>query len=218
MNHDEAVQLMIAEKYLLNELSPDVRDQFEEHFFDCMDCANDVRAGAVFVEKSKAVLGERPALIAARTPGTGSEKAGWMVWLRPAFTLPVMAVLLAVIAYQSLTSHVRPQVLASASLNISARGSASPAIAIRQGEGFLLLVNITPSPAYSSYVADMYDPDGKVEWSIKIPASTTQDQWPVQVPGANRKPGNYGLEVRGISGSGESNVIGRRSFELQIGK
>ena len=71
MNHDEAVQLMTAEKYLLNELSPDVRDQVEEHFFDCMDCANDVRAGAVFIEKSKAVLGERPALVPARTPGTG---------------------------------------------------------------------------------------------------------------------------------------------------
>jgi hypothetical protein len=218
MNHDEAVQLMIAEKYLLNELSPDVRDQFEEHFFDCMDCANDVRAEAVFIENSKAVLAERPALVPARTPGTGSEKAGWLGWFRPAFTLPVMAILLAVIAYQNLTDRVRPRVLASVSLNISARGSASPAIAIRQGEGFLLLVNITPSSDYSSYVANMYDPDGKLEWPIKIPASATQDQWPIQVPRANRKPGNYSLEVRGISASGESNVIGRRSFELQIEK
>ena len=46
MNHDEAVQSMTAEKYLLNELSPEVRDQFEEHFFGCTDCANDLRAGS----------------------------------------------------------------------------------------------------------------------------------------------------------------------------
>jgi hypothetical protein len=218
MNHDEAVQSMIVEKYLLHELSPEVRDQFEEHYFGCTECANDLRAGAMFIEKSKTILAERPSLMTAKAPHRKETRPGWVAWLRPVFTVPVMAVLLAVIAYQNFASHVRPQVLASASLNISARGSASPAISIRQGEGFLLLVNITPNPAHSSYLAKMYDPDGKLEWSIKIPASTTQDQWPVQVPAANRKPGTYSLEVAGISASGESNVIGRRSFELQVGK
>jgi len=218
MNHDEAVQLMTAEKYLLNELSPEVRDQFEEHYFGCTDCAHDIRAGAMFIEKSKTVLAERPTLVTAKAPHRDESRPGWLSWLRPVFTVPVLALLLAVIAYQNLAIHVRPQVLAAASLNISARGSASPAISIRQGEGFLLLVNITPNPAYSSYLANMYDPDGKLEWAIRIPASTTQDQWPVQVPASNRKPGTYGLEVTGTTASGESNVIGRRSFELQVGK
>ena len=35
MDHSEAVQLMATERYLLGELSPDQREAFEEHFFEC---------------------------------------------------------------------------------------------------------------------------------------------------------------------------------------
>ena len=31
MNHSEAVEQMTSERYLLNELTPDARDAFEEH-------------------------------------------------------------------------------------------------------------------------------------------------------------------------------------------
>ena len=34
---------MAAERYLLGELTDAERDQFEEHFFDCSACADDVR-------------------------------------------------------------------------------------------------------------------------------------------------------------------------------
>ena len=46
MDHDEAVRTKVTERYLLNELDPELRDQFEEHLFDCQDCALDVRAAA----------------------------------------------------------------------------------------------------------------------------------------------------------------------------
>src|SRR5580698_5105204 len=56
MDHDTAVRQRITERYLLNELDPQARDEFEEHYFDCPDCAADVHAGALFVEQSKVVL------------------------------------------------------------------------------------------------------------------------------------------------------------------
>jgi anti-sigma factor RsiW len=55
MNHDEAVQLMATEKYLLNELTPEQREAFEAHFFECVDCAKDVRAGDSLVRSVKEV-------------------------------------------------------------------------------------------------------------------------------------------------------------------
>jgi hypothetical protein len=47
MGHDEAVRILATEKYLLGELSPELRDQFEEHLFDCQRCAFDLRAAAL---------------------------------------------------------------------------------------------------------------------------------------------------------------------------
>ena len=53
MDHQQATQLMAVEKYLLDELTPEVRDQFEEHFFDCQECATDLRATAGFMDAAK---------------------------------------------------------------------------------------------------------------------------------------------------------------------
>jgi len=214
MDHDEAVHLMIAEKYLLNELSPEVRDQFEEHFFGCMDCATDVRAGAVFIEKSKVVLGEGPALVPARTSGAGREKAGWMAWLRPVFTIPVMAVLLVIIGYQNFGQHGEPKILASALINVGSRGL-NTVVRIRQGDGFLLLVNFPPEQQYSSYTAELRNPAGKAEWSIRIVPEADRASYPVQVPAKYRAPGIYTLAIRGVMTNGESSNIGESTFELQ---
>jgi hypothetical protein len=67
-------------------------------------------------------------------------------------------------------------------------------------------------------MAELYNPAGKLEWSLTIPATSAQDQWPVQVPGANREAGSYTLAVHGVTAAGESKEVGRASFELQIQK
>jgi hypothetical protein len=227
MDHDVVVRQKMTERYLLGELDPGVRDEFEGHFFDCPDCALDVRAGALFVEQSKVVLAEKAEPVSAGVPVTASIRArpGWLAWLRPAFAAPVMVLLLAVIGYQNLVTYPQlqqalnsPRVLAWASVNVGTWGSGGPVISTRPGEGFLLFVRIPPDGGYSHYVADLYNPAGKVEWSLTIPASSAQDQWPVQVPGANRAAGSYALLVRGVTAAGESKEVGRASFELQIRK
>jgi hypothetical protein len=152
-------------------------------------------------------------------------KPGWFAWLRPAFAVPALALLLVVIGYQNLVTYPhlqqavnRPQVLAWAPVNVGTWGSGGPVITTRRGEGFLLFVRIPPEGIYSSYTADLYNPAGKPEWSVTIPASSAQDQWPVQVPASNREAGNYSLVVRGVTAAGENKEVGRASFELQIQK
>lgn len=49
MNHDEAVGTSATERYLLHDLPDDERDAFEEHYFECALCADDVQAGSAFV-------------------------------------------------------------------------------------------------------------------------------------------------------------------------
>src|SRR5580692_8960015 len=60
MDHNEAVRQNATERYLLQELDPGLRDQFEEHLFECQDCALDLRTAAMFVEQSKVLLAEAP--------------------------------------------------------------------------------------------------------------------------------------------------------------
>jgi anti-sigma factor RsiW len=53
MDHELVARQRMTERYLLGELDADARHEFEEHFFDCPDCAVDVRAGALFVEQRR---------------------------------------------------------------------------------------------------------------------------------------------------------------------
>jgi len=136
-----------------------------------------------------------------------------------------MAALIAVIAYQNLvsfpklqTAFHRPQVVPWAAINVGTWGAGGPVIQTSEGQGFLLFVRIPPDASYARYTADLYNPAGKLEWTLHFAASPGQDQWPMQVPAANRESGTYTLAVHGVTATGESKDLGRASFELQIQK
>jgi Putative zinc-finger len=223
MDHHEAVRQKATERYLLDDLDAEERDQFEEHLFDCQDCALDVRAGAMFVDQTKVVLAE--AQVVSRVPDAVPSKSAWLAWFRPAFAIPVLALLLAVMGYQNFVMYPHlmqaanePQVGPWASVNVSTRGSAKTEIKVHPGEGFGLLVNLPPDNGFASYSADLYNPAGKLEWSGPISAASAGENRQIYVLGRDRRPGTYALVVRGITPSGESQEISRHPIAVQIQK
>jgi hypothetical protein len=223
MDHEEAVLQNATERYLLDELDPGLRDQFEEHLFDCQDCAIDVRAGAMFVEQSKVILAEQTVESVVKEPARAAAKAGWFEWLRPAFALPVLALLLVVVGYQNFVLYPKleraandPQVGPWASVNVSTRGTETKSIKVREGEGFGILLNLPPEDGFSSYAVDLYNPAGKMEWSSPLSKGPADESRQIYIPGRNRLPGTYTLVVRGINPAGESKELGRQSIDLQI--
>jgi Putative zinc-finger len=222
MDHSESIRLMAAEKYLLGELAPELREEFEEHFFDCQECALDVRAGAALVEHSKVVLAEPAAVSAARAPAPVPAKPGWLPWLRP-LIVPVLAALLVVVAYQNLVTYPQlkqlassPQILPWASINVSTRGTSTIQISPRVGQGFELLVNVPPDSRYASYTFDLSSPSGGLEWSRTIAAVSSDEARSIYVPGANQEQGIYKLAVRGTTARNESSDLGHYSIEVRI--
>ena len=223
MDHDEAVRQNATERYLLDELDPKLRDQFEEHLFDCHDCAFDLRAGAMFVEQTKVILAEPPAVAVARVPVAETAKSGWFAWLRPAFAIPVLALLLAVIGYQNFVTYPslvatanQPQVGPWASVNVSTRSTSAISMKVHKGEGFGILVNLPPEDGFASYTSDLYNPAGKKEWSRQIATASHEDTRQIYIPGHNLETGNYTLVVNGITPGGESKEISRHPIDVQI--
>jgi anti-sigma factor RsiW len=221
MDHNQAVREKATERYLLNELDPDVRDQFEEHLFDCQDCALDLRSAAMFVEQSKVVLSEKPVAVPVRVPVPVPAPSGWFGWMRPAFAAPVFALLLLVIGYQGVTNarlrHAAgsPQLLASAVVNVGTRSATVTQVSAHPGEAFQLSINVPPDH-YSSYKLDLYSSQGGLEWSRTIPASGSDPlslMVPGYDPGSDHVPG--ALAVHGISAGGESVDLGRYRIEFQ---
>ena len=141
----------------------------------------------------------------------------------PTYAVPAMAALLAVIGFQNLYTYPQlrsamhhPQIMPWASVNVGTWGAGGPAITAAPGQSLLLFLRIPPEGTYSRYTTDLYNPAGKLEWSLTFPATAGQDQWPIQIPGTNRQAGTYTMTVRGITAAGDSKDLGRTSFDLQI--
>ncbi len=223
MDHAEAVRQKATERYLLDELDPDLRDQFEEHMFDCQECALDVRAGAMFIEQTKAVLSEKPAEVEVRHSAEAPVKAGWFAWLRPAFVVPAFALLLAVIGYQNFVqfrhSEIaanQPQALPYASINISTRGAVKTELTTTPGKGFNLWLSIPPDSAYTDYILQLYNPAGGLQYTLKIPASSPDDTRSIVIPGAGLEQGTYKLAVTGVNANGQQSNLGSYPIDVKI--
>jgi len=237
MNHSEAVQQMATERYLLDEMSPEVRDAFEEHFFDCPECALDLRAAAAFVDEAKVQLPELTSPLSvpsgSRAPvpveKTEKKQSWFSSWGRPAFAAPVFATLLAIIGYQNLVtypalrSEANEPILSSTVFLHSGTRSVNPAeVNVDQKHGVALLVDAPPQQGYASLLFELRDPEGKIIRSIAMPATAAADgqsadgTLSLAIPGAGLHDGAYTLAISGMSSRGERTEIERHTLDLHL--
>ena len=228
MNHSEAVDQMAAERYLLDELPPELREAFEEHVFDCQECTLDLRAGAAFVDEARLHLPElmAPARELPSVRNAGKSKRQWFSWLSPAFAVPAMAVLGAVIVYQNVetipalrSTAQQPQVVPWTSVHVGTRGAAPAPVVADHVHGVVLLVDLPQQGSYASYSFELMDSAGKPAWKSGTITSAQSESGTVSLflPGDNLRPGAYNLEISGILPSGQTAELGQRAFDVSFG-
>ena len=225
MNHSEAVGQMAAERYLLDELPPELREAFEEHVFECRECALDLRAGAAFVDEAKLQLPDlTPSAQASPAARRAPErKRPWFSWLSPAFALPAMAVLAAIIVYQNVatipalrSSDNQPALVPWTSVHVGTRGGAPSSVVADRVHGVVLLVDLPQLGVYASYSFVLFDASGKEAWKSGVvsPAPGEGGTVSLLIPGNGLQPGAYTLAVSGILSSGQTTELGRRSLDI----
>jgi hypothetical protein len=219
MNHDDALRISASEKYLLNELSPELRAEFEEHFFDCHECAMDVSAGDAFIHQAKQEL---------RAPAWQSARKRSFLW-NPTLAWGAMTALALVILYQNVVTfpHLKQQVasvnepgiMPSVSLvgGIS-RGDQTPSAVITGKTPVLLSVDVPTEDRFASYALMLYTPSGELVWTISVSPAQARNTLPVQVPASDVHDGTYTLLIRGIpAGATVPEDLVRHHFRLIAG-
>lgn len=228
MEHQDAIEMMASEKYLLDELSPELREAYEEHFFGCTECALDVSLGAEFIQQAKEILPTMPAPVVSPAKPAAKpekEKREWFSWLRPAIMAPVFASLLAIIGYQNLitvpalqVAALEPQVLPPATvLHEDVRGP-HPVVVADRMLGTRLSVELPANVNYPSYKFDFYDSRGEVIWTHTAPsAESLDDMVSLWLPGGVKQD-TYKLTISGVTSSGDTIPVEQQIFDLQIKK
>jgi hypothetical protein len=214
MDHQDALRRGAAEQYLLNEMPQPERDEYEAHFFECQECAADLRATAAFLDGAKMELRRSRTVRPARS----IPKKPWFEFLwRPAFAAPAFALLLLIIGYQNVVMLPRiagagaqlknPEILTSLSLiGANSRGGAVPTAAIAERRPLLLSLDIPTAERFSSYTCVLVAPSGAVVWSLPVSADQAKDTVAIRVPSDVLRPGNYRLLVQGLAKDGGNPV------------
>ena len=105
MEHTEAVASQAVEKYVLREMTEEEALEFEQHFFTCKECADDVTAESVFADTARAVFADsKPIASEAERKSSFWDqiRAFFSVFMRPAALACASVVLAVITAYQGL--------------------------------------------------------------------------------------------------------------------
>jgi hypothetical protein len=207
----------------------DQRAAYEDHYFGCPECAEDVRAGATLLDNARHVLrAEFPSWAAVVQPVTGGR--GWFLWARPAYALAAMAILAAVLIYQNVVTIPElqrglnagvPQALPSFSLvTLGSRANMSVAITAKPDRPFGLYFDIPASNRFAYYSCRVQTQSGATAFSVQVSAEQARDTVQLLVPGSALKAGSYALVVYGYKQGPETTgqEVARYPFVFQTSK
>ncbi len=237
MDHSEAVRLQAAEKYVLGKLPKEQHAAYEEHYFECPACAEEIKATVAFMESAKQVVREEAfePVGAEKLASTERRTGAWFAWLRPALAVPVLAALLLFIGYQngvtipqlkdSASSQMGQTISSAFSLRGSVRGGnedgdAVNKVRVRLGESFTLNFDFTPTGTFSEYDWQLREQAGRIVKSGSISGEKKYQRVSLNVTGGVKSAGKYNLVFFGSAdGAGQtanSNEAQRLTFTVEF--
>jgi anti-sigma factor RsiW len=193
MDHKEAVETMAAQRYVLDEMTPEDQDAFEEHFFGCAECAADVKDTETIAD----TLRSENNVVKKFTPRRSPTR-----WLAAAASLTLVAIL----GYQNLFTIPRlrrdtevarsPHIVASYWLRAQNRAADEQAT-LNGSQPFTLDFEVARSNA-QRYVVEVLDAAGhaRIRETVAPEKVGADDMLHLFVPAGFLPPGRYSLRAR----------------------
>lgn len=225
MDHSTAVRKAIAESYVLGELGDEERAEFEEHFFTCPECAEEVKALTTFVDDARVVLAKERSSSRLADAARRLLPGPW----RPLTALPMAAtvlLLLGVTFYQSAVTVPRlRQELAQAQAPqatswhfLSVARSDPPEVRVTEQQRMIgLTLSRSGYDQYAHYRVDVRDAVGAQVLSTVVPAPPAGDELQLLLPVAELTPGAHALVLSGLDspeGPARASEVARYPFIL----
>ncbi len=215
-----------VDRYLLDDLPAVERQDFEEHFFSCLECSNELRNGAIFIENARAVMREESSVPVAINEAARRRPPFWrQQWA--AISSVAASVLLAAFSYQSvvvipgyqrqISQFIRPGAQLRVALNPAVRSGVAPVISVPEGTRWIRVWAKEVEASVSGYRWTVQDATtGKVRSQGVAPPLEPGENFIVfldslQVP----LPGHYVMIVR--KSSAEADEI-RYPLTLELSK
>jgi hypothetical protein len=218
IDHQQAIEKLMAERYLLDELGPQERDAFEAHLFECVECFEQVRAGTEFVHYVKRIGAEEAAVKPQKQPFWRGMLGGLRQPVAAfASVLLFLAVGLNVYQQRQLSRQKEPRLERSYILTgIAHGGDSAKLIEVPPGAVLGLTVEYAQRGELTSYGVRILSASGTVQSDLPVPRDQVDGMARITVSTDVFKPGRYSVVVWGRNNDGVESEVGRGAFELQF--
>ncbi|HET8772667.1 MAG TPA: zf-HC2 domain-containing protein [Thermoanaerobaculia bacterium] len=214
MDHAEATTTHATDRYLLGELTAAEADAFEEHYFDCLECAEELRIGVQFMNGGRGIA--REAAAPEMAPVARFEpRPRRTAWLPAA----VAAALVLAVGAPILMMQQRPavqgpsfEVVKPHSFLLAGSRAAADVPTLKASETSGLYVDVPSEPAYPAYEARLRLPDGT---TLARPFTPDPNGEPTELAVSDLSAGLHELVIVGMDPAGRPAVIIRRPFNVR---
>lgn len=210
------------ERYLLGEMADPERDEFEEHYFSCVECAEEMTLAVKFIENARRPLlrldaerplaGEKKSVEPAAAPPASVWWERWTLWMpKPALAGACLCLALALV-WKTVPGEVPPEVTGSYFVTATRAGGGAPRkIQLLPGQQRVaLLFNQTDtSIGQFDFVLENAEKRAVQQFRGDAPRDTNDIQ--VMIPVAGLPNGTYALRVKNAASHSE---VAELPFEL----
>jgi anti-sigma factor RsiW len=223
MEHAEAIDRGAVERYALGEMSERERDQYEEHFFDCPECAAEVKAAVLFLDNAEAVVRESdppgepenlkreadaPSYRVVPVPPSPGQRWKALFWPIPLGAAAALVALLggpaAYLAFLKVPELQRArgeaESLQAASWHfLSVSRSEPPVVRVAGSERMVgLTLSQSEARALPYYLCEVRDAGGRVVLSNVVAAPPGGGELQLLLPTGKLQPGAHVVAVAGL--------------------
>jgi len=219
MDHQQAMNAKIIDRYLLGELPEAERTEFEEHYFSCAECAEELVTAVKFVENARRPLlrleeEAQPAPVRAVREVKEVKVPWWDRWLalapKPALA-GLCAALTVAVVWQGSAGKPEAEVTGSYFVTATRAAGAPRKIQLQRGQQRVALLFNHTDPSVTRFSFTLEDAQGRAvqQFTGGAPGDTSDLQ--VLIPVAGLSSGVYTLRVRNAMAQNE---VAALPFEL----
>jgi hypothetical protein len=207
MEHTEAIATNASERYVLGEVTAAEGDAFEEHFFDCAVCADDVRLGASFLDGGRRLVREDEQTPLAPVVPLTARPRTWS-WIPLAAAAAILFIPLNVALMTRNRATGPAAVLATQYqqvLTSQTRGAAGTVVTLPKGRDTVVWIEVPGEPAYERYELRVLRTDGSVVLIQPVSSEEALEALGVVL----REPGTYDVVIIGLAAGGRGAEVSR---------
>lgn len=212
MTHENAVETLAIERYLLGEMPDQERDAFEEHFFSCAECAGDARAARAMRDGVAAGMVSRVATSPGRVlemPSSRRRVASAIIPWAVAASLALVAGYQTFVVLPGLKRSAGPMVLSPVTLRPASRGE-EPVVFASAGAVITLAVDLGGATIDGDIEYEIRHTGGAAIAADRAPAPKDGSPLLLLLPAALFQPGQHYVLLLKNPGSARLTTDGYR--------